>query len=163
MQPPHSGEVRIERLDSIDDSVLALIEEYYEAVGVMQRDGPETMRMSLRAKGSGLWVAYLKQEPVGCVLMRVLATIPLAGECKRLYVKPSARGRGIADRLMDALEHYARDQGFQWIYLDTHDGLHAALALYERRGYERCERYNDNPQATIFLRKCLESGQMLSR
>ena len=43
-----------------------------------------------------------------------------------------------------------------WIYLDTYDDLKAAIALYIRRGYETCERYNDNPQATVFLRKQIE-------
>jgi hypothetical protein len=33
--------------------------------------------------------------------------------------------------------------------------LQAAIAFYERHGYLRCDRYNDNPQATIFMRKRL--------
>jgi ribosomal protein S18 acetylase RimI-like enzyme len=68
-------------------------------------------------------------------------------------VKPVARGRGIADKLLNAQEEYARSQGVEWIYLDSYDDLKAAIALYERRGYERCERYNTNPQATLFMRK----------
>jgi hypothetical protein len=31
----------------------------------------------------------------------------------------------------------------------------AAIRLYDQLGYERCDRYNDNPQATIFMRKRL--------
>jgi ribosomal protein S18 acetylase RimI-like enzyme len=76
-----------------------------------------------------------------------------SGECKRLYVKPWARGRGIADKLLDAQEMHAHKEGLEWIYLDSYDDLKTAIALYERRGYERCERYNDNPQATVFMRK----------
>ena len=83
----------------------------------------------------------------------VPASARLASECKRLYVKPAARGKHIAGGLLDAQEEFARSQGVEWIYLDTHDGLKAAIALYERRGYQRCERYNDNPQATLFMRK----------
>jgi ribosomal protein S18 acetylase RimI-like enzyme len=79
--------------------------------------------------------------------------MPKSSECKRLYVKPWARGRGIADKLLDAQEIHARKQGLEWIFLDSYDDLKAAIALYERRGYERCERYNDNPQATVFMRK----------
>jgi ribosomal protein S18 acetylase RimI-like enzyme len=68
-------------------------------------------------------------------------------------VKPWARGRGIADKLLDAQETHARNEGLEWIYLDSYDDLKAAIVLYERRGYERCQRYNDNPQATVFMRK----------
>ena len=67
----------------------------------------------------------------------------------------SARGQGIAEQLLDAMEVYARGQGLEWIYLDSYDDLKAALALYRKRGYVVCERYNDNPQATVFLRKWL--------
>jgi hypothetical protein len=30
-----------------------------------------------------------------------------------------------------------------------------AIQFYHRHGYEDCERYNDNPQATIFMCKGL--------
>jgi ribosomal protein S18 acetylase RimI-like enzyme len=100
-----------------------------------------------------MWLAYLGDEVVGCVVLRKLDSISRAGECKRLYVRPSARGNRIADKLMDALEAFARGEGTEWIYLDTYDDLKTAIALYERRGYERCGRYNDNPQATVFMRK----------
>jgi GNAT superfamily N-acetyltransferase len=89
------------------------------------------------------------------VVLRKLDSIPRAAECKRLYVRPAARGNRVADKLLDAMEAFARDQGIAWIYLDTYDDLKTAIALYERRGYERCERYNDNPQATLFMRKHL--------
>ena len=54
---------------------------------------------------------------------------------------------------MDVLEQFARESGLEWIYLDSYDDLKPAIALYERRGYSRCDRYNDNPQATLFMRK----------
>ena len=85
--------------------------------------------------------------------MRRLESIEKSSECKRLYVKPWARGRVIADKLLDSQEMHARKEGLEWIYLDSYDDLKTAIALYERRGYERCERYNDNPQATVFMRK----------
>jgi ribosomal protein S18 acetylase RimI-like enzyme len=33
----------------------------------------------------------------------------------------------------------------------------AAIHFYEAHGYERCARYNENPQATIFMRKELRA------
>jgi hypothetical protein len=33
----------------------------------------------------------------------------------------------------------------------------SAIAFCERNGYVRCPRYNDNPQATIFMRKRLKA------
>lgn len=144
---------RIERLRSSSSEALAILQEYYKAVHVVQRDSAASVRKILGAPASGMWLAHIGDEVVGCVVLRKLESVPRAGECKRLYVRPSARGRRVADKLMDALEAFARDEGLDWIYLDTYDDLKAAIALYEKRGYERCERYNDNPQATLFMRK----------
>ena len=146
-------QARIVRLTVTNEEARALLEEYYEAVQVVQRDQPGSMEKWIDAPGSGMWVAYLEEEAVGCVVLRSLTSIPKASECKRLYVKPSARGNGIAEQLLDAQESFARGRGVEWIYLDSYDDLKAAIALYERRGYRRCKRYNDNPQATLFMRK----------
>jgi DNA-binding MarR family transcriptional regulator/ribosomal protein S18 acetylase RimI-like enzyme len=152
---PSKPQVRIERIRASSEEVLAILHEYYEAVQVVQRDTPASIRKMLKAPASGMWLAYLAEELVGCVVLRKLDSIPHAAECKRLYVRPAARRNRIADKLLDAMEAFACTQGMEWIYLDTYGDLKAAIALYERRGYERCERYNDNPQATLFMRKCL--------
>ncbi|HEY7179809.1 MAG TPA: helix-turn-helix domain-containing GNAT family N-acetyltransferase [Blastocatellia bacterium] len=145
--------VRIVRLSEANDDASRLLEEYYEAVSVVQRDTPEVIRQVIGDDSSGIWVAYLREKAVGCVMLRRLPSIPFAGECKRLYVRPEARGNGLADALLDAQEAFARSKGLRWIYLDSYDDLKAAIALYRKRGYLPCERYNDNPQATVFLRK----------
>jgi DNA-binding MarR family transcriptional regulator/GNAT superfamily N-acetyltransferase len=153
---PHTA-VRIERLAELNEAALQLLNEYYEAVHVVQRDKPQAVRRLMADDSSGFWMAYLDDKPAGCVVLRRLASIPHAGECKRLYVRPEARGRGIAENLMDALEAFAWHQGMRWIYLDSYDDLKAAIGLYRKRGYVECERYNDNPQATVFLRKELKT------
>jgi GNAT superfamily N-acetyltransferase len=147
--------VRIERITAADAGAFAILEEYYEAVHVVQRDDAASVRSLIHEPGSGLWLAYVGDEVQGCVVLRRLVSVPRASECKRLYVKPAARGNHIAEKLLDAQEEFARNSGVEWIYLDSYDDLKAAIALYERRGYERCERYNDNPQATLFMRKRL--------
>ncbi len=73
-----------------------------------------------------------------------------------MYVRPRFRRQGLAELLMDTLERHARAATADWLYLDTKDDLLPAIRFYERRGFERCPRYNDNPQATIFMRKRVE-------
>jgi ribosomal protein S18 acetylase RimI-like enzyme len=131
------------------------LHEYYEAINVVVRDTDEYIAEICEDPNSGVWLAYKDDEPVGCVVLRPLPTLEKAAECKRLYVQPSARGLRIADKLMDALEAFATSIHLDWIYLDSKDDLKAAIALYRNRGYEDCARYNDNPQATVFLRKRL--------
>jgi GNAT superfamily N-acetyltransferase len=132
-----------------------LMQEYYEAVGVLKRDTPAELADYLTDSGCGMWIAYVAGIPAGCVVLRPQAVFNHAAECKRLYVRPQFRGLGIAGALLDAMEEHARACRIEWIYLDSKDDLRNALRLYTHRGYQTCERYNDNPQATIFMRKQL--------
>ncbi len=152
--------MRVERasLARLADAQL-LLGEYYEAIGVVQRDTPEAVRGFLSAAGgAALWIAYQGRVPAGCVVLRPLATPAQAAECKRLWVRPGFRGQGVAGRLLDALEAFALASGRGAIYLDSKDDLADALRLYLRRGYRACGRYNENPQATLFLCKKLGAG-----
>ncbi len=145
--------VQIVQLEKETQDAQAILCEYYETVNVLVRDKPGAIQAIIDTPASGVWLAYLGKEVVGCVVLRRLDSMPKSSECKRLYVKPWARGRGIANKLLDAQEMRARNEGLEWIYLDSYDDLKAAIALYEKRRYARCERYNDNPQATVFMRK----------
>jgi GNAT superfamily N-acetyltransferase len=149
--------IRVERasLERMDEA-YAIVREYYEAVGVVVRDDRESFGRDYFGRGSGVWLAYEDASVVGCIALRPLPQLERAGEIKRMYVKPEARGQGIAERLLKALEEYAAaDAGYWALYLDTKDDLTTAIRFYQRHGYEPCERYNDNPQATMFMKKRL--------
>lgn len=145
------------RRASRDDlpQLSALLERYYAEWKVVQRDAPERVAEYLNQPAPfGFVVVEKKGILIACVLLRALPTIPSAAECKRLYVVPEHRGEGLASLLMDYVEGFAAAR-LQWIYLDTGENFTAAQSLYRARGYESCERYNDNPQAACFFRKRL--------
>lgn len=137
-----------------------LLHDYFEAIGVVLRDDAAAIHAFLVDPSSALWIAYVDGRPAGCVALRALDLPAQSGagraaECKRLYVDGAFRRRGLAELLMAALERHALDAGYGAVYLDSKDDLHAALRLYRQRGYADCPRYNDNPQATVFMRKAL--------
>ena len=66
---------------------------------------------------------------------------------------PSARGLGIAQRMIDALERHAARLGLDRLQLDTNRSLGEARALYARNGYREVARYNDNPYADHWFEK----------
>lgn len=162
----------ISRAGSPDlDDAWAIVTEYYNAVAVVVREDRRAFE-NYFSDGSGIWLARSRtvasplcgdfpgslDDVVGCIALRPLEVSPFAGEVKRLYVKPTARGQGIAGLLLDALHEFARAAGYEWLYLDTKDDLADAIRFYGKNGYSRCARYNDNPQATIFMRKRLTRG-----
>lgn len=149
-------ELRVWRAGEPDrDIAYQLVEEYNEAVGVILRDSPESFQHDYFAPGTGLWLAQCSRDVVGCIALRKLSDMEHAGEIKRLYVRPEFRERGAALALLVALEQYAEASGYQWLYLDSKEDLQDAIRFYHRHGYEPCERYNRNMQATVFLRKAL--------
>jgi len=134
-----------------------ILREYFAAIDVVVRDELDGFEEYL-IEPNGFWIVRDGAKVAGCIALRALPEIDGACELKRMYVRPEFRGRGIANALLEAVHAHARDAGFHWIYLDTKDGLDVAISFYERRGYERCPRYNDNPEATIFMRRRLEAS-----
>ena len=72
-----------------------------------------------------------------------------------MWVAPDWRGAGLGARLLRHLEDVARGRGQAVVRLDTNGTLDDAIAIYERAGYRRIERYNDNPYAELFFEKAL--------
>jgi putative acetyltransferase len=62
-------------------------------------------------------------------------------EVKRMYVRPHARGSGVARAILSRLEAEARARGVPRLTLETGDGLHAAIRLYERAGFVSCAAF----------------------
>jgi GNAT superfamily N-acetyltransferase len=143
---------------SESNTAYAIVEEYYEVMNVVARDTREAFAQLYFADGAGVWLARLEETIIGCIALRAMPQFTESGEVKRLYVKPEYRGRGIAVALHDALETYVRNFGYQRLYLDTADNMTSAIRFYGQQGYERCARYNQNPQATIFMRKELRAS-----
>jgi GNAT superfamily N-acetyltransferase len=86
-------------------------------------------------------IASVAELPVGCGAVRRIGDG--VGEIKRMYVVPSARGRGIGRALLTALEEEARPLGLSRLVLETGARQHAAMAMYERAGFSRVPAYGE--------------------
>ena len=76
-------------------------------------------------------------------------------EIKRMYVVPSARGRGLARELLAGLEGAARELGYRRVRLDTGPKQPHAERLYRASGYVEIPDYNGNPHAYFWGEKAL--------
>ena len=103
---------------------------------------------------SGLFVvARLDGEAVGCGGFKRVDKA--TGEIKRVWTAPSARGIGVARRMLRVLEAAAREAGVKTLRLDTNRTLTEAHALYRSEGYREIARFNDNPYADYWFEKRL--------
>ena len=93
-----------------------------------------------------LYLAYQEDELVGCIALK--RANETTCEMKRLYVRPTFRGKGIADKLLTHLIADARQIGYRQMRLDTLPFLNAAIKLYQKHGFYEIPPYNDNPMGT---------------
>ena len=135
------------------DAAYRIVTEYYEAGKVVVRDTKNEFRAAYFGERSGIWLALIEDEVIGCVALREWNTAEHIGEIKRMYVQPPYRKHGIAQTLLNTLESFAIESGYKWLYLDSAPGMDAAIRFYQKNDYDPCPRYNDNPQAVIFLCK----------
>lgn len=84
--------------------------------------------------GGQMLLASLDGELIGCVGLRRLDAH--TAELKRMYVRPHARGRGIARALLAACERQATAMGYQQLWLETGTKQPEAVGLYLTSGYE---------------------------
>ena len=69
------------------------------------------------------------------------------GEVKRMYTRPSHRGRKIGASIVERIEALARQEGLTRLVLETGDRHPAAWAVYERAGFTRRGPVLDYPES----------------
>ncbi len=78
-------------------------------------------------------VAYDGETPVGCGAIKAFSEHSV--EVKRMYVPPVFRGKGIASTVLNELEHWAKELGYQSCVLETGKQQPEAIALYTHCDY----------------------------
>lgn len=102
-----------------------------------------------------VFIARDEGKAVGCgALKRHEDSI---GEVKRMYTRPSHRGRRIGAEIVQRIEAAAREEGLTRLVLETGDQHPAAWAVYERAGFTRCGPVLDYPDSkwSVFYEKAL--------
>ena len=91
-----------------------------------------------------LLLAHDNGLAAGCVALRKLEEDIC--EMKRLYVRPSYRGKGVGKLLVDRVMAEARAIGYHRMRLDTVESvMKDAIALYRRIGFREIPAYCKNP------------------
>ena len=151
-------DVRVETADPSSDEVRTVVKTYLAEITAMF--GHDTTRAI--ATNSSDFAAprgrfLVIRDDAGSVIggggVRLLDDE--VGEIKRMWVSPTARGRGVGAALLTALEASIVELGASRGVLDTNEALTAALSLYRRSGWREVPSYNDNPEATHWFAKDL--------
>jgi ribosomal protein S18 acetylase RimI-like enzyme len=98
-------------------------------------DREERWRGRLSIPGSHNIIAVLDGKPAGMVSGVPAEDEDGAAELISMWVSPAARGHGLGDRLIRAVEDWAGQAGAGVLKLAVSDGNQNAIALYRRSGF----------------------------
>ena len=132
--------IEIVRTDENDSDFLALVSELDAELAV--RDGAEHgfyAQFNKPVGLNGVVVAYEDGTSVGCGAFKKYEGS--VAEIKRMFVKPESRGKRIAAQILEDLESWASETGFNECILETGYKQPEAIALYKRSGYEVTPNY----------------------
>jgi putative acetyltransferase len=150
-------EIRRERFDS--ETVTALADALEEELlatydGEPGSGGLPAASIFDPVKGGAFLVGRIDGEAVACG--GIARYDEVTGEIRRMYVVPSARGRGLSRRVLDALEDEARALGYSFVRLETGNLQAAAMGLYASAGFEPIPRYGpfaNDPKSVCFEKR----------
>jgi putative acetyltransferase len=115
-----------------DDDLVGLVDEQERELAY--RYGVVGAGSALVDPEARFMVAVVGRTAVGCGAIQPLD--PVTVELKRMYVRPDHRGRGVARRLLSALEAWAVSAGYGRIRLHAGILQPEAIGLYESSGYD---------------------------
>ena len=148
-------EARLDERDLLRDLTLRAYGEYAR---VMDPEAWAALEQAVRAAlASDLGARRLVAERAGAVVGSVMLFPPATNaygefggeagwpELRLLAVEPSARGTGVAERLVRECARLARELGARELGLHTSSSMAAARRLYERLGFERAPERDFRP------------------
>lgn len=155
--------VLVERMTSPTEIVRELVGELET---VLSAEYPPEQRHGLAIEAIfqphiHFFTATLDGAPVGCGGVALLDGF---AEVKRMYVRPGARGRGVAQAIIARLAAVAGEHGYSVLRLETGTVQHAALRFYRREGFARCGAFGDYARmpetaimTSLFMEKAISS------
>jgi putative acetyltransferase len=154
-------DIDVERVATATDELRALIGELDQVLAAEylpeQRHG--LALEALFQPHIRFFVARLNGAAIGC---GGVALFDGFAEVKRMYVRETVRGRGVAQALLTRIETEARAAGFATLRLETGERQAAALRFYAKCGFTPCTAFGDYaampPDAiatSVFLEKRL--------
>jgi DNA-binding MarR family transcriptional regulator/ribosomal protein S18 acetylase RimI-like enzyme len=154
----HAVDVRVEAPDGAD--ARWCLREYFRELAARFETGFDPAKSNpaqdaeMTPPAGFFVVARLDGQPVGCGALKLQGQV--MAEIKRMWTTPSARGQGVARKVLRTLEATARARGVTVLRLETNRTLTEAQALYRQEGYREVDAFNDEPYAHHWFEKHLE-------
>ena len=95
------------------------------------------------------WCMFAEENIVGAVAIKELSN--KSCELKSLYLLEKYHGQGYGKKLLQVAIAWAKDAGYERMYLDSLSTSTKAIALYQKAGFVNTEKYNQNERSDVFM------------
>jgi GNAT superfamily N-acetyltransferase len=129
--------IELLRTDANHDDFVALVKLLDEELAA--RDGDMHAYYHQFNQIKFAIVAYSAAMPVGCGAIKQFEGESM--EVKRMFILPEYRGQGIATKVLDELEKWARELNYKRCILETGKNQPEAIQLYKKSGYQSIPNY----------------------
>lgn len=132
--------ITLKRTDSTNTDFIELVKEL--DIDLKIRDGEDHAFYAQYNKIDlikHVVVAYDNSQAVGCGAIKQYEENVM--EVKRMYVKPIARGKGIASTVLKELEIWAAELNYSKCILETGIKQPEAIGLYQKSNYQKIKNY----------------------
>lgn len=132
--------ITLKRTDSTNTDFIELVKEL--DIDLKIRDGEDHAFFAQYNKIDlikHVVIAYDDDKAVGCGAIKEYEESVM--EIKRMYVKPTTRGKGIASSVLKELETWAKELNYTKCILETGIKQPEAIGLYEKCNYLRIKNY----------------------
>ena len=136
---------RIIRTDNKNLEFQALIAELDAYLKTTDGEDHEFYnRFNSLKKINNVVVAFQNEQAIGCGAFRKFDANTV--EIKRMYVKVTYRGSGVANTVLSSLEEWASEEGFTKCVLETGNRQIDAIKFYKKSGYRSIPNYGQYAQ-----------------
>ncbi|MDT7831346.1 GNAT family N-acetyltransferase [Flavobacteriaceae bacterium S356] len=133
-------ELKIKRTNSANKDFIELVKELDAYLAITDGDDHDFYDQYNKLDTiKYVIVVYKDQEALGCGAIKRFDDNAI--EIKRVYTKPERRGKGIAKKIMQELEAWAKELNFERCILETGERQVEAVRFYDKIGYKRMENY----------------------
>lgn len=119
-------------------------------------NGRHSFYKDIESYFKAFWCMFDQGKVIGAVAVKELDDISC--ELKSLYLLKRYHGRGYGKCLLKTAITYAKESGYERMYLDSLSTSKKAIALYCKAGFVDTERYNQNERSDVFMVLDLKSN-----
>lgn len=122
--------------------VILPIQQQEFGVAVTLQDQPDLLDIPgfYQRNAGNFWVALDDDAVVGTIALLDIGNAQAA--LRKMFVRADwrGRGRGVAQRLLDTLLYWSREEGLREILLGTTEHFLAAHRFYEKNGFSEIDK-----------------------